>query len=212
MSDRNIRVRGSAKVSAAPDWVVIFFDIESRQYSYAECMAQLNQQTENLRSELQKVGLEKESLKTTQFNISTNFEWLKDKHVFRGYKAKHDLNVEFPFNKEYLNQVLYVLGRTESEASFSILFKVKDPEPFRQQALAEAVQNCRQKAEVLADAAGVKLGVLQHIDYSWSELRFEHRMDVCESDYSMEASAPAYDIEPEDVDISDSVTAIWAII
>jgi uncharacterized protein len=79
MDNRTIRVRGSAKVSAAPDWVVIFFDIESRQYEYDECMAQLNQKTEHLRQELQKVGLEKESLKTTQFNISTNFEWIKEK-------------------------------------------------------------------------------------------------------------------------------------
>ncbi len=211
MNDRNIRVRGSAKVSAAPDWVVIYFDIQSLQYNYAECMARLNQKTEHLRTELQKVGLDKESLKTTQFNIGTHFEWIKDKSVFRGYKAEHELNVEFPFDKEYLNKVLHVLGSTESEASFNIIFKIKDPEPFRQQALAEAVKNCRQKAEVLADAAGVKLGELQHIDYSWSELRFEHRMQVCESAYSSQESAPAYDIEPEDVNISDSVTVIWAI-
>lgn len=211
MGDRNIKVRGSARVSAAPDWVVIFFDIESRQYSYFECMTELNLRTAHLRSELQKVGLEKESLKTTQFKITTNFERTKDKNVFRGYRAKHDLNVEFPFDKEYLNRVLNVLGRTESETSFRVLFKVKDPEPFRQQALAEAVKNCRQKAEVLADAAGVKLGELQHIDYSWSELRFEHRMDICRSDYLLSSPAPAYDIEPEDVDISDSVTVIWSI-
>jgi uncharacterized protein len=211
MTDRNIRVRGSAEVSATPDWVVIYFDIESRQYSYTECMNQLNQKTEHLRTELQKVGFEKENLKTTQFNINTNFEWIKDKHVFRGYKAKHDLKVEFTFDKEYLNKVLNVLGRTESKASFSISFQVKDPEPFRQQALAEAVKNCRQKAEVLAEAAGVKLCELQHIDYSWAELRFEHRMDVCQSEYRMAEAAPAYDVEPEDVDISDSVTAIWAI-
>jgi uncharacterized protein len=211
MSDRNIRVRGSAKVTAAPDWVIINFDVESRQYSYAECMAQLNQKTEYLRSELQKVGLDKDSLKTTQFNIDTNFDWVKDKHVFRGYKATHDLTVEFPFNKEYLNQVLDVLGHTESKASFRILFIVKEPEPLRQQALAEAVKNCRQKAEVLAEAAGVKLGELQHIDYSWSELHFEHKMYVCESSAPLERPAPAYDIEPDDVNVSDSVTVIWAI-
>lgn len=211
MNDRSIRVRGSAKVSAAPDWVVILFDIESRQYSYADCMAQLNEKTEHLRTELQKVGLEKESLKTKQFNISTNFEWINKQNIFKGYKADHHLSVEFTFDKEYLNKVLHVLSQTESRASFNIIFQIKDAEPFRQQALAEAVKNCRQKAEVLADAAGVKLGELQNIDYSWSEIHFEHKMQVCESEYSLKESAAPFNIEPEDVNISDSVTAIWTI-
>ncbi len=210
MDKRTIRVRGSAKIAGSPDLVVITFDLESRQHDYEECMALLNQKTEHLRRELQKVGLKKESLKTLHFNINTNFEWVNKKNVFRGYKASHDLKVDFPYDKEYLNQVLHILGQSESEASFNISFQIKDPEPLRQQAIAAAVKNCRQKAEILAEAAGVTLGDLFQIDYSWAEVRFESRMQVCEAPMLSESPA-AYDIEPEDVDISDSVTAIWAI-
>ncbi len=211
MSKRTIRVRGSAKVSGSPDWVTISFDVVSREYDYAECMEQLARQTESLREELLTVGLEKESLKTTQFNINTNFEWINKRNVFKGYIASHNLRVEFPFNKEYLNEVLKVLGRTQSQASFRISFEIKDPEPLRQQAIAEAVKNCRAKAKVLAEAAGVNLGELLQIDYSWSEVRFESRMELS-SEMVLCESAPAFDITPEDVDISDSVTVIWEVL
>lgn len=209
MNNRTITVRGSAKVSAAPDWVVISFNLEAEKYDYTQCMDQLARQTESLREELVTVGLEKESLKTSHFNIDTNFDWVNQRHVFRGYKASHDLKVEFPFEKDYLNEVLRVLGQTQSQASFRISFQIKDTEPLRQQAIAGAVKNCRDKAQILVDAAGVTLGELIQIDYSWSEIHIQPRMEVCAM--SVESSSPAYDITPEDVDVSDSVTVIWAI-
>ena len=211
MNNRTIRVRGSARVSAAPDWVEIHFDLESREYKYSDCIKKLGYKTETLRSELVAVNLEKDSLKTADFSVETDFEWINKRHVFRGYKAHHNMVVAFPFDKDYLNKVLAVLGTTASEASFRVIFKIKDPEPFRQQAIADAVKNCREKAEVLAQAAGVALGELIEIDYSWSEVRFESRMELRSMVMEDTMESPAYDIEPDDINISDSVTAIWAI-
>ena len=135
----------------------------------------------------------------------------QQKKCFQRLYSSHNLRVEFPFNKEYLNEVLKVLGRTQSQASFTVFFQIKDPEPLRQQAIAEAVKNCRAKALVLAEAAGVNLGELLQIDYSWSEVRFESRMELS-SEMALCESAPTFDITPEDVDVSDSVTVIWEIL
>ncbi|MEW5784038.1 MAG: SIMPL domain-containing protein [Bacillota bacterium] len=208
MDKRTIRVRGSAKVSGAPDWVAISFKLISQDYEYANSMEQLAVQTDSLRQELASVGLDKESLKTFQFNIETDFEWVKERYIFKGYKATHNLRIEFPFEKDYLNKVLRVLSRTKSQASFKISFEVKDPELLRQQAIAGAVKNSRENAKVLAEASGVTLGEIIEIDYSWSEIHFQPIVN-----YSCleAASPPAYDITPEDVDVSDSVTVIWSI-
>jgi len=61
----------------------------------------------------------------------------------------------------------------------------------------------------VAEAAGVSLGDIIQIDYSWSEVRFQTDFEVCEAKATM--SEPSYDITPEDVDVSDSVTVIWEI-
>ncbi len=210
MNQRTIRVRGSAEVSGAPDWVIISFSVSSKNYEYSKCMEQLSEQTESLREELRGVGLERDNLKTYQFNVDTDFERVKERYVFKGYKASHKLRVEFSFEKDYLNQVLRVLSHTQSQASFRISFEVKDLEPLRQQAIAEAVKNSREKAQVLAEAAGVELGEIIQIDYSWSEIHFESSLEIKEAAMSM--SAPDYDFTPEDVDVSDSVTVIYSIL
>lgn len=208
MSTRTIRVRGSAEVSAAPDWVTITFNVSSSDYEYGKCLEKLEEQTEKLREELIGVGLEKESLKTIRFNIDTDFERFKNRREFKGYRALHDLKVSFPFERDYLNQVLGVLSYTKSQASFNIYFGIKETEPLRQQAIAEAVKNSQEKAEVLAEAAGVNLGEIMQIDYSWSEIRFESSLRV---DSICESSSASYDFTPEDVDVSESVNVVWSI-
>lgn len=117
--------------------------------------------------------------------------------------------MEFPFTPEYLNQVLNVLSYTETQTSFKISFRISDPEPLRQQALANAIKNCKEKAEILTQAAGVSLEEIISINYSWDEVYIRPARELCEVESL--ASEAAYDITPEDIDISDTVTITWSI-
>ena len=69
---------------------------------------------------------------------------------------------------------------------------------------------------MLTEAAGVQLGDIVTIDYSWGEVEFiSHPMEKCMSlaeDCCM-ASPSGYDIdiEPDDIDMSDTVTVVWRI-
>ena len=74
-----------------------------------------------------------------------------------------------------------------------------------------ATANAKKKAEILCEAASVTMGDLIAIDYNWGELDiYSHtRYDCCE-----EALAPmgaAVDIDPEDIDVSDTATFVWEI-
>lgn len=209
MSSRIIRVRGTAEASAVPDTVVISFDIESYNYDYGRCLEQLSSQTEILRNDLATAGLEKDSLKTFHFQADTHYEHYDRRRVFKGYRASHDVRVEFPFEQDLLNSILQALSKTASSATFNLSFTVKDIEPLRRKAIADAVKNCEEKANILAEAARVSLGELIEIDYSWSEVRFQPRMELCVSEDH--AGPGSFDISPEDIDVSESVTAIWAI-
>ena len=70
------------------------------------------------------------------------------------------------------------------------------------------------KTEILTKASGVTLGELVSIDYNWGELHlyFPTRYEM-EADCLMKISAAptAMDIEPDDIDVSDSVTFVWEI-
>ena len=70
--------------------------------------------------------------------------------------------------------------------------------------------------KLLFEAAGVALKEIQSIDYSWGEIDFEYRpmngallAEKCLAE-PMDASYDM-DIEPDDIEASDTVTVIWEI-
>ncbi|MDD5791685.1 MAG: SIMPL domain-containing protein, partial [Erysipelotrichaceae bacterium] len=71
----------------------------------------------------------------------------------------------------------------------------------------------RIKAKVLAEALGVELGEVVNIDYSWTHLDIMSRSyHVMECDGML--MAPGYakmSMEPDDIELEDSVTVIWTI-
>ena len=80
----------------------------------------------------------------------------------------------------------------------------------------KAVKDSLKKASVLVEASDVKLGKIINIDYSWGEIDFvskplqEMSLRCCEPDESYSASYDM-DIEPDDIDITDTVTVVWAL-
>jgi uncharacterized protein YggE len=94
---------------------------------------------------------------------------------------------------------------------------VSDPEAAKNELLGKAVTDAAQKAAVLTTAAGVSLREIQSIDYSWGEINFEvqpmKRMMMTEDCIAAPMSAESYDmdIEPDDIEVSDTVTVIWEI-
>lgn len=74
------------------------------------------------------------------------------------------------------------------------------------------------KAAVLTEAAGVTLKDVQSIDYSWGEIDFEVRpmnrtlmADECMAPMAASTGSYDMDIEPDDIEVSDTVTVLWEI-
>ena len=126
------------------------------------------------------------------------------------------MKIEFASDNKKLGQVLYALAHSSLKPEFSIEYTVADVEKCKNELLHKAIEDSIQKAQVLTTAANVKLSVIQAIDYSWGEIDFVSRplqemsLRCCEPE---ECDSASYDmdIEPDDIDISDTVTVIWGL-
>ena len=112
-----------------------------------------------------------------------------------------------------LSRVLGAISETKVNPILSINFSIKDSNAVGIELLERATVNARQKAEILAKASGVTLGKILTIDYNWSELLFSSvtRFEL-QNQAMTSASRFAPDIEPEDIESSDTVTFVWEII
>jgi len=152
--------------------------------------------------------------------VDTEYESYKErdgsyKQRFTGYRYRHMLKVEFDSDNERLGKILYALANGKVRPEFRISYTVKDPEATKNTLLGKAVKDAREKASVLTEAAGIGLKDIQSIDYSWGEIDFEYRpMDggiLAERCMAEPTAAYSLDIEPDDIEVSDTVTVVWEI-
>jgi len=216
---RTITVKGIGNVTAAPDYVVISMSLEAQDNDYDETMELAAKQIELLNSSLEAIGFEKKSIKTTSFNVRTDYERVKDrngnyKSVFNGYICSHRLKVEFDFDTKRLAQTLYAISKCLAKPELSISFTVKDPAAVNKELLRSATINAKEKAVILCEASGVELGELLTIDYNWGELNIVSRTDYMLEDKCMAMPVGGLadiEIEPDDIDVSDTATFVWEI-
>jgi uncharacterized protein YggE len=217
MKERTITVKGTGNVSTKPDLVVIEMRLETTEKDHALTLDHATKGLDALRAAITSAGHDGKELKTTSFNIQTKYESYKVlddwKQRFVGYTCTHGLRLEFDFDMSAIGRTLGAIAVCESAPQFSIRFSVKDPAAVKEQSLESAVSNAAEKARILARAAGVKLGAIAHINYSWGELRLYSETDMKYGRALKDcAAAPmAMDIEPDDINVSDDVTIIWTI-
>lgn len=216
---RTITVKGMGRVTTAPDYVVISMSLEAHEKNYEATMGLAANKIEQLNASLTEIGFEKKSVKTTNFNVRTDYDRVKDRNgnytsVFNGYICTHRLKVEFDFDTKRLAQTLYAISRCLANPELSISFTVKDPSAVNTELLKSATINAKEKAQILCEASGVEMGQLLTIDYNWGELNV-----VSQTDYMLEEKCMAMpvgsladiDIEPDDIDVSDTATFVWEI-
>ena len=219
--ERTIRVTGKGNISVKPDIIRLRLSMEGIYPEYDETLQKSSEIVELLKDLVEKQGYERKELKTLYFNIDTEYEsyQAKDKswkRRFQGYKYVHRMKIEFPADNQRLGKMLYALAHCPVSPEFSIEYTVSDPEASKNELLGKAVKDSLKKASVLVEAADVKLGKIINIDYSWEEIDFvskplqEMSLRCCELDESYSASYDM-DIEPDDIDITDTVTVVWAL-
>ncbi|MGI6123322.1 MAG: SIMPL domain-containing protein [Acetivibrionales bacterium] len=216
MNERTLTVKGIGNVKTAPDLVIIAMNLTTTTPDYTKTTECAALDVEAIRKAIVSTGHDRQALKTTDFNIKTEYESVKDaagnwKQKFKGYSCIHHLKLEFDLDIKRLGETLTAISKSGANPEFEINFSIKDKAAVQAELLENAVTNATEKATVLAKASGVSLGAVKHIEYSWGELRLYSNTRFAEIGVLETPAAIGIEIEPEDVEANDSVTVVWEI-
>ena len=210
---KTIRVTGTAQLKLRPDVTVVTMTLQGTEPEYSKALNRASREAETLRDVLERLHFEREELKTLSFHVNAEYEGYEEagvwKQRFTGYRFEHMLKVSFDSENERLGEVLTALADSAVSPMLQLSYAVKDPESVKKTLLTEAVADAREKAQILAEAAGAKLKELQSVDYSSGEVRF----DACPThmlDAAMSAKGRIeMNLEPDEITITDDVTCVW---
>lgn len=113
--ERTITVKGIGKISARSDYVILEMKLEAKDKQYDKVMDIATKQLAELKQSLLSIGFEKDAVKTTNFNVYTDYDRYKDEHdhyqrVFTGFVCFHQLKLAFDFDLKRLSQVLVTIA------------------------------------------------------------------------------------------------------
>lgn len=219
MNERVIKVNGTGKISVDPDQTILIFTLKDVAETYEKAVQMSAKQTELLQNCLLSLQFKKSDLKTSFFHVNTNFsEKTTGKKKIVDYSFTHCMKLVFDRDGERLSQILEAVSDCGGKPTFQVQYTLKDPEKAKEQLIQKAVADSKRKAEILAAAANVTLGEIIEVSYSWNEIEVYSRPMTrgleAAAFFSDERSVNArqtFDMEPEEITLTDTVKVIWAI-
>lgn len=216
---RSIRVTGKGVLKLKPDMIQLMIDLSGTDPDYEQIMTLSATQTNALKEGIAALGFDKSNVKTLSFGIDPRYENYQDEHNnwqrrFVDYRFQHRLKLEMDADNALLGKVLSAIAATKLQPELDIVHTVRDTESAKNRLLGNAVADATEKAKILTQAAGLTLGSIITIDYSWGELEITERcmnVPVAKCMAAADSAAPAMDIDPDDIEVTDTVTMEWNI-
>lgn len=205
-----IIIQGDGKVKTVPDQAVIVLGIETRNPSAAVAAFQNAELMNKTINALLAAGINKPDIQTSTYSLSIPSESDQTAMTGTGRSIK-------PLEFVATNQVTVMTNDTQgvgkildaaiaagSNSVQSIAFQLKDSKSQMDQALSLAIQDAQRKAQVIAKAAGVKLGRVLEISGGYSYSAPAAR-------YDMLSAAALTPILPGQMEVSASISMTYEI-
>ena len=159
-SSRTITITAEGRVSASPDTAEVGASIVSNGSTAQATQSGMDQKAAQLLAYLKTSGVAASDISTSGYSLYPQYDYTAgNNNKITGYSASETLQAKI----HDLNKVGDILGGiTQNGANQiqSVSYIFNDPNQLQEQAREQALSSAGQKAQALADAAGVKLGKL----------------------------------------------------
>lgn len=151
-------VQGIGEATAVPDTGLISLGVNKEATSVEAAQKQVNEIINKMTDDLKKIGVEEKHIKTTNYSVNPNFDYSTGK---KSGSYSVDATIEIRVKPiEKANQAVDVATADGATQVGGVTFVLDDEtqQKLENEARMDAVKKAKEKAQSLANAAGIKLG------------------------------------------------------
>jgi uncharacterized protein len=151
-----ISVSGEGKVLAKPDIGEVSLGVLSEAKTVAVAQKDNTEKMNKVIQAMKELGVDEKDLKTVSYTISPNYQYTAGKSVIIGYQVSQTLDVKI----RQLDKTSDILAKAADNGVNqigSISFTIDNPESIKAEARKEAIDDAKQKADVLKNDLGVSI-------------------------------------------------------
>lgn len=203
-----VEVTAAGRAYAVPDQVLVGLRVESQADAVSDALRGAAAGVERLLAVLDAAGVRAPDRRTTGLQVHPRWDPHTNEHS--GQTASYGLSVVVQ-DLDGAGRLVQVcadeVGDLLGVEGFAL--HVRDPEPTREEARRAAVQACRDQAQQLASAAGVRLGPLVRLSEGGADGRFARPASGRAMVQLQSSGAP---VEAGEHELVVEVTAIWELV
>ncbi|MDE6651664.1 MAG: SIMPL domain-containing protein [Paramuribaculum sp.] len=219
MEETTISVQGKGAIHVVPDVTRLEVTIEQWFSDYGKAFAQAKENSSWMVKILEYNKKPGKLAKTVKFNIEDYTEnEFTDSGKFigkrkKGYMLEQEIKVDLPIDNNLVNCIVRGIGKFIPSAQINIGYTLQDERPSQLKMLARAVSDAKDKAKIMAEAAGCELGKVKKIDYHYQNIHVMSQARYIHSNAEAKTSTPgSLDITPDDLVISDTVDVTFELL
>ena len=157
-----ITVSGTGETQVSADTAVVTLGVSARDKDVLKAQQKVNEVIAAIREKLTGSGIPEENINTDYMNIYAIYDYEGDVEQVQAYSASSTLAVKVT-DMELVGKVIDEAFAAGANTLNGISFSASDTKEAREQSLRDAVADARAKAEVLAEAAGMKITGIEEI-------------------------------------------------
>ncbi len=210
---RTLTTTGTATVEAAPDRARFVLEVETTDKVAERCAERNAEASDAVMKAVKRVAGAQGTVTTDSYSLSprysTEIQGGVRRQVLDGYSARHAIAV-VTADLEIIGALMDAAVGTGATGVGAVNFYIEDTDPLRRKALSEAGERAKADAVTLAESLDVDLGRLISASHGGPGLVIPRPLARAESLHGGLAAA-ATPVEPGDVKLSVTVTAVFEI-
>ena len=202
----HINVSATASMEVAPDIAKINFDVNGTGNNASEAAAASASKMEVMRRALLGCNILSDDIITTSYTL---YPELNNKGKVTGYTAKNSLTIKVK-DIAKAGSVIDKLSSAGIDRINNVTFDVENKSLYRNKLLAQAVENARQEAAVVANAGGRSIGKLLSANInSYNNYPRTYGNIMLKAASADEAAAPSTNLVAESITLKASVDTVF---
>ncbi len=196
-----ISISGTGVVTGAPDQAMISLGVVTHADTAEAAQTRNAAAARGIRDAVTALGVDRRYIQTSNYSFRPEYSREQnDRREIVGYVVSNTVAVRLD-DVDMVGQVIDAALTSGANTVDSLTFSIRDTRGLRREALAAAVKDAREKAEIIAGALGKRLAGIQSV--TENSQMFQPRMDM--NKMMMSAAAEATPIEAGSLSLEAAV-------
>lgn len=153
---QRLTVFGQASEASAPNKAQLILGSVTEDQQVSVAQAENSERIEKIVQQLELHGIAAENIQTETYRISPEYDYVEGQQVLRGYRVTHLLKVDVE-PVDLVGAVIDAAVEAGANSVVSISFLLSNESIVYEQALTQAIENAKRKAEVIVATIGATL-------------------------------------------------------